>query len=396
MKWYWKVVFIFVIWRLFLFTPMFYSQSKIPTNPDSIQYTIWAYTRPYFPVISIFLYPLANFDGVHYLTIAGDGNYRDGADGRFFPLYPYLIRIPYVILGSGPFMGLKEFSLAFIITNGIFLGALLAFYKLIRLDYSENVAITTLILLLAFPTSFFFGSFYSEGTFLLLSILTFYFIRKKDYSKASWVTLLLSLSRIVGVCMIPITSYFYIKENYSKFLTISKLSKRQKWQLLKPLIIMPIGIIFIVIYCFFRWHDALYFVHAQQLAVNGRKLGEIIFFPQTIVRYIRILFTVPYTQYAWWISLLEFSSFFFGAIGLWYAWKKGISKSYIIFSGLMFLISTQTGTFNGLPRYVIVLFPVFMALSLNKSWILKGLYILIGVISLFFLLVFFSKGYFVS
>lgn len=375
---------------------MIYSQNHIPTNPDSAQYTIWAYTRPYFPVGSIFWYPWANFDGVHYLTIAGDGNYRDGADGRFFPLYPYLIRIPYVILGSGAFMGLKEFTLAFLISNAIFLGALIALYRLILLDYSKKVAVTTLILLLVFPTSFFFGSFYSEGTFLLISILTLYYLRKKDYSKASYFTLLLTLTRIVGVCMIPIVSFYYIKSHKKELLTLAQKSWKERWILLKPLVIMPAGILCIILYCYFRWHDPLYFVHAQQLAVNGRAVGKIIFFPQTLIRYTKILLTVPYTQYAWWISLLEFCSFFFGAIGLWYAWKKGIQKSYIFFSLFTFLIATQSGTFNGLPRYVLVLFPVFLALGLNKSWIVKGIYILVGLIALFLLLAYFSQGYFVS
>ncbi len=396
MRQYLLIFAIFLVWRIFLFTPMLYSEHHIPTNKDSEQYTIWIYTRPYFPISSIFWYSWANFDGVHYLTIAGDGNYRNGADGRFFPVYPYLIRIPYILLGDGPFMGLKEFSLAFIVSNSIFLGALFMLYKLLKLDYSNSTAFTTILLLLAFPTSFFFGSFYSEGTFLFLSLLTFYLIRKKEYTKASYGTLLLSLTRIVGVAMMPITAFYYIYHNKKQLRSLPSQTWKEMWHTLKPLLIMPTGILFIMVYSLWRWHDSLYFVHAQQLAVNGRKLGEVIFFPQTLVRYTRILLTVPYTQLDWWISLLEFSSFFFAGILLWYAWKKGVQKSYILFSLFSFLIATQSGTFNGLPRYVVVLFPIFMALALQKSWIVKGIYIVVGLTALFFLLAYFSKGYFVS
>lgn len=396
MKWYWKVTFIFTVWRLLLFTPMLYSEHHIPTNTDSEQYTMWAYTRPYFPVSSIFLYPWANFDGVHYLTIAGDGNYRDDADGRFFPLYPYLIRIPYVLLGSGPFMGLKEFSLAFLISNGIFLAALLALHKLICLDYSENTALTTIILLLVFPTAFFFGSFYSEGTFLLISILTFYFLRKKEYKRALWFTMLLTLTRIVGIGMIPITGYYYMQSRKSELTQLSQKSWKEKLIFLKPFGIMVAGVFFIALFSLWRWHDALYVIHAQESVVNGRQLNHLVLFPQTLVRYIRILASVPYTQYAWWISLLEFLSFFFGACGLVYAWIKRVPKAYILFSLFMFLIPTQSGTFNGLPRYIIVLFPVFIALALTKSRVVKGLYIIVGLVALFFLLAYFSQGYFVS
>lgn len=387
---------IFLIWRVLLFLPLLYSQHSIPTNPGSSRYTIWAYTRPYPPVNNFFWYPWANFDGVHYLTIAGDGAYKDNADGRFFPLYPFAISSVYFLLGAGPFMGLKEFIVGFILTNGFFFAALVMLYKLIQLDYPDIVAFTTIILLLVFPTAFFFGSFYSEGIFLFLTFLTFYYIRKKAYGKASLTSLLLSLTRIVGVCMIPITAYFYILDHKKALTSLVSQTWRERWHTLKPLITMPLGILFIMTYSLFQWHDILYVVHSQQGVVEGRRVGEIILFPQTLVRYAKILLTVPYTHYDWWISLLEFGSFWFGALGLWYAWKKGVQKRYILFSIFMFAIATQSGTFNGLPRYVIVLFPIFLALSLTKSWIAKGLYILACAIALFFLLAYFSKGYFVA
>src|SRR5258708_5948859 len=110
------IVLIFFVWRILLFLSVYVSQKAIPVQKDSIQYTIWAYPTPYPPVNSLLLYPLANFDGVHYLTIAGDGKYREASDGRFFPFYPLLIFILNGILGGKGWFQIKEFFAAFSIS----------------------------------------------------------------------------------------------------------------------------------------------------------------------------------------------------------------------------------------------------------------------------------------
>lgn len=69
---------------------------------------------------------------------------------------------------------------------------------------------------------------------------------------------------------------------------------------------------------------------------------------------------------------------------------------FLLFSLLSFIIPLSSGTFNGLPRYVVVLFPVFMALALIESQAIKISYTIISPILLFVLLIFFSRGYFVA
>ena len=93
-------------------------------------------------------FPLANFDGVHYLEIAFHG-YTNNM--RFMPFYPLVIHIVSSALFFIPlyWVGLLV-SIFFYIASCVFL------YKLLRLDYSKKQSIKAIVALLVFPTSFCF------------------------------------------------------------------------------------------------------------------------------------------------------------------------------------------------------------------------------------------------
>lgn len=396
------IVGLFLVWRLFLFLPLSYAQTHIPMQHDSRQYTLWAYAGKYPPVSSYFIYPWSNFDGVHYLTIAGDGGflnpfgYQHASDGRFFPLYPLLISFTTFLIGYGLPFGPQVFFSAFFLSNFFFLLSLILFYFLIKLDFSENTALTAIILLLCFPTSFFFGATYSESLFLFLSLATFFALRKRLLLVASISAFFLVATRVVGVVIIPIVLYEMWKDDY--VLIFKEKKKISIWQFLGKLIfslLIPFGLILFALYNWYQWKDPLFFIHAQEFVGDGRSTG-IVLFPQTIFRYIKILITIPHFQIQWWVSLTEFASFFFGLIFLFVAYRKKVNLGYILFSLLMFFIATENGTFSGLPRYIMVLFPIFIGFALTKNVFIKIIYAVVGLIGLFFLTAFFARGYFIA
>src|SRR3989344_63497 len=129
-----------------------------------------------------FLTSFANFDGAHYLLIAKNGytTYQQA----FFPLYPLLIR------WLSPIFSNNLLLTGLIISNFSFLLGLIIFSKYLKviLGRSEtttpeslldsgrprsslarmtqrSLVIWLIIFLLTFPTSFFFGSIYTEGLF---------------------------------------------------------------------------------------------------------------------------------------------------------------------------------------------------------------------------------------
>src|SRR3989344_2249030 len=181
----------FLTWRIFLFIPIFIGSIFLPYREG------FEYAR--------YIYPWANFDGIHYLTIASLGY---TTEANFFPLFSILIR------GLAPIFG--GFFAGFIIANVSFLLALIMLNKLVLLDYSESVAKQAIFFLLIFPTSFYFGSIYTESLFLFLIVSSFYFARKNNWILSSLLGMFGSATRLTGVLMFPALLYQYIKKERSK------------------------------------------------------------------------------------------------------------------------------------------------------------------------------------
>lgn len=385
----------FLVWRTLLFVPLYFGHRFLEYRSGYEFTNIWHRIAPYFPVSGYLLYPWANFDGVHYLSIAGSGY---GTEARFFPLYPLLIRYVSRVFGKAAPFGLTQFTAGLLIANICFFFSLIVLYKLIRLDYSKKITRWSIIFLLIFPTSFYFGSIYSESLFLLLLLLSFYSARKKQWLIATFFGSLLAATRLVGIVMFPVLLYEFIvsekvinifKENDSKdMLRVIKKSL--------PLYLMPLGLLGYSWFNLKKWGNALHFVYTHGELANSRSVDAIVLFPQTMFRYLKMLIVVPSTQFEWWIVLLEISTFIAVAYLLYFSWKKKIWSSYILFALLAFLIPVSSGTFTALPRYVLILFPIFISLALVKRKTAKMAYLVASIVLLFVLLMFFSRGYFIA
>ena len=374
----------FIIWRLFLFIPVFIAEKNLNYRPG-YEYTNITEARNSTDkniVDKLFLSPWANFDGLHYLTIASNGYTNNYG---FFPLYPTLINPVSKIFGADENFDVAYFFSGFLISNLAFFLALLVFYKLLSFDYSDRQIKTSMLALLFFPTSFFFGSVYSESLFLLLLFSSLYFARKKNWLLASFFGSLLTLTRFVGICIFPVLIYEFYK---SRDWSIKNFVKSGIWA-------TPTGLILYSLYNQIQENNFLYFIKAQGNFLNNRSVDSFIFFGQTIYRYIKILFTTSSSQFEWWIALLEIGSFIFISLVIIYALKKRIRFSYILFSFLAVLIPASSGTFSALPRYILVAFIIFISIGLIGTKF-KLAYFLISITLLSILTFFFSRGYFIS
>lgn len=270
------VLYAFLIWRLLLFLPLFFAQS-IPYAANADYTNIWKFTKPYFPVNHFLLYPWANFDGVHYLSIAGEGYADDGTNARFLPLFPIAIYAITNLFGSHETYQTAQFFSAFFLANAFFLMSLFVLYRLILLDYPQNIAKKTIIFLILFPVSFFFGSIYSESLFLLLSLLSFYFMRQRQWFFAGVAGFFLSATRIVGIAILPVMLYEFVKqENITQFYKKHKL--RTVLPKFLPMLLMPFGIIGFAWFNQAHWQDPLHFLKAHSEIGTGRSADTIIFF----------------------------------------------------------------------------------------------------------------------
>lgn len=380
-----KLVLLFLSWRIFLFVPLIVSNYFLLPR-EGFGYTLTLHFLDKGSFLSNFLlYPWGNFDGVYYLLIAAKGY---TVNAGFFPLFPLTIKIASSILGpavSGLPFDPRQYFTALVLVSIYFLLAIVVMHKLILIDFKKSIAIWSIIFMLVFPTSFFFATIYSESLFLFLTVLCFYFARKKKWLLASIFGVLLTATRVVGIAIAPALFYEFL-QNEKSFFKIKVL----------PLLLSPLGLLGYMYFNYLKWGNALYFIQAQGNLQNNRTVNSIVLFPQTMYRYAKILTTVSLSQYEWWIALLEISVFVFAATLLFVAWKKKVRFSYILFSVIALLIPVSTGTFSALPRYVLILFPIFIGLALLKNKALKIAYATLGLILLFILFALFSKGYFIG
>lgn len=375
------IIFLFLFWRIFLLTPLIFSEIFMSPRVG-YDYALLTYFLEKGSWLSNFLlYPFGNFDGAYYLLIAAKGY---TVNAGFFPLFPLSIHMAALPFNTLPFDFL-QYIIGILLVGVYFFTALVLFYKLIKLDYKENIAIWSIIFLLIFPTSFFYASIYSEGLFLLLSLLTFYLARKKRWAVAGIAGALLSATRLVGIAIFPVLIYEYFKNEKNK--SLSKLL---------PIFLSPLGLIAYVFYNLGKWGNPFYFIEAQGNFQNNRSVESVILPIQTVIRYFKILTSVNPGIYEWWVAFFELSFFIFALILFYVAWKKKVRISYLIFGALCFLIPASSGTFSGLPRYVMVIFPIFITLALVRNKAVKIIYCIVSITLLFIFFMLFSKGYFIA
>jgi hypothetical protein len=148
-------------------------------------------TRPFGHIGDALVGPGARWDSYWFMSIAHDG--YDSMRAAFFPLYPLLIS-PADLLGD---RALLIFGLVF--SCACFVAALTVLHRLTELELGAGAAHWTIYALALFPMSFFFSAVYSESLFLLLSIGAFYAARTDHWAWAGTLGALAAATRSAGI-----------------------------------------------------------------------------------------------------------------------------------------------------------------------------------------------------
>lgn len=375
-----KIILLFLSWRFLLILVLLFAIHLVPLG--SLDRFLGGGPFNYHIAPEIFAW--ANFDGEHYLSIAIFG-YKE-FEQAFFPVYPMIISFFAKPISSTFFSLLLNSTLVgLIVSNTSFLLSLLVLFKLIIMDFSKKIAFATIIIYLLFPTSFYFGSVYSESLFLLLTVSSFYFARKGNWILASIFGSIASATRVFGFLLLPA-------------LLIEVYQQKKKISETFWIFLIPLGLISYMLYQYMTAGDALAFYHLQERVGQQHQQG-IILLPQVYYRYIKMLLTVDFTQPIYQTIILEFATgiiFFLLPI---YGYFKKIRLSYLLFAMTGFLLPNIQGSFSSSPRYVIVLFPSFLAAAIWFGTISKALKIII-LFSLCLILcletVLFLRGYWIA
>jgi hypothetical protein len=325
----------------------------------------------------------ANFDGIHYLLIAQNGytQYQQA----FFPAYPLLIRfVTWVTQGNSLVIGVLISKICFVL--GLFI-----LTSVVKKTLRACDPFILFLMILAFPTSFFFGTVYTEGLFFFLVISCIYFLQKKKTFAAICIGTFASATRLVGAFLII------------PMFVVSFFSTSKKRLTIKPLLtlLLPLtGLILYMVYLKNTTGDPLFFISSQP-AFGAMRSSHAILLPQVYFRYLKIFISATF-DYHYWIAIVEFSIFnvmlVLSSLELYRQVKKrnALWIGVGIFSVVNLLLPTLTGTLSSIPRYSLLSISSFMYLASIQNKLLQKVIITLCFILQAVLLVFFTQGYFVS
>ncbi len=160
-------------------------------------------TAPFGYLANALVAPLARWDSVWYLTIARAGYAHIRQRMAFYPLYPALIHVVAWVTRS-------ELIAGALISLAAFAVALLLLRRLVGLDFDEEIADTTVLLLAFCPVAFFFSAVYTESLFLALSVGSIYAARRERWWLCGLLGCLAALTRNGGIVLILPAAIIYL------------------------------------------------------------------------------------------------------------------------------------------------------------------------------------------
>jgi hypothetical protein len=155
-------------------------------------------TRPFGYFGNLLVSPLARWDSSWYLQIAQGGYDHDRLRTTFFPLYPMMVRGLGVVIRSDLIAGV-------LISLACFAVALVLLYRLVALELDAERARICVMLIAFCPMAYYFSAVYTESLFLALSVGCVYAARTGRWAQAAVLGALAAASRNTGVLLaVPI------------------------------------------------------------------------------------------------------------------------------------------------------------------------------------------------
>jgi hypothetical protein len=296
------------------------------------------------PVLAVW----GRWDAEHYIGIATNG--YSGTEPAFFPLYPLLIWIVGGLTGNHLIAGL-------IISNAASFFALLYLYKLVEHEFNRQVAHRAVFYVSIFPTAIFFSAVYTESLFLFLSVASFYYVRERRWLIAGAFGFFAALTRVEGVLLVvPFAIEWGIALYESR-------GDWFRWPLdsaIKPLagiVAIPLGLATYMAYLWVLRGDPLYFSHVQ--AHWGRHLA----WPWVSFGHAIGLITGSVAPQTVANQLLEvtFTLLMLAALAVGF---RRLRASYIAYMAVSILVPLSTSSLMSMPRFALVLFPMFALFGL--------------------------------
>lgn len=366
----------FAVWRILLFVFAYLATKYIPLQSNFLGGGMQNYLS------NPLMWGWINFDGEHYLSIAQMG--YQPLTYFFFPIFPMMSKLVGNLIGGG-FTNLAWSGL--FISNIAFFMALVGVWKISAMEFGKKIARNAILLLLFFPTSYYFGSYYTESIFLALTVWSFYFIRRSQWVYGGVFAGFSTAARIVGVALLPA----YLIEFWQT-------KKKNIWSII-GILLVPVGILIYMYYLNIKTGDPLNFFNTVSI-FGPQRSSTFILLPQVFYRYFFKI--IPGVDYSYFPNIFTtyleiITGVIFLILTLVAFWKMRLSYAVYLFLG--YIIPTLSGSFSSFPRYVLVLFPAFILMAryvdkLSKAFkivVFTLLFVCLGLATGLFI-----RGYWIS
>ncbi|HKE36202.1 MAG TPA: mannosyltransferase family protein, partial [Candidatus Baltobacteraceae bacterium] len=303
---------------------------------------------------TILLAVWGRWDAVHYLDIATKG--YTGFDMAFFPLYPLLIRVVGEFAGNHLVAGL-------LISNAAFFFGLLFLYKLLEHEYDRPTARRAIFYVSVFPTAVFFSAVYSESLFFMLTVASFYYMRAHRWWMAGVIGFFAALSRVEGVLLaVPFAiewlTYYWKplqRPGRDRMIAIANFA---------PVLLVVCGLLVYMTYLWVLRGDPLYFSHVQIHWNRHFAMPWVSVFNA----FHKIAIATSGQTVATQSLEIAFTFLMIAVLGFGFL---SLRPSYIAYMGLSILAPMCTSSLMSMPRFALVLFPMFAILARwgERPWV---------------------------
>ena len=285
------------------------------------------------------------WDALHYLALAEHGYVAAGERSvqiAFFPLYPWLTRALALLVGDYLFS-------AFLLSGLCSVGAGLLLKNLIETDYGEVPAFRAVWFMLIFPTSYVLHVPYTESLMLTLTLGCFLAARRERWALAGLLGAAASLSRINGMILAPALAV----EIFLRFRRTRKWDWRWLWVLAIPAGFLGYLLLNKVMtgsfFTFLQVQQSHWFKSLTWPWVGlGGAFGSMSGRPPTEA------------------VMVGWQEIFFALVGLActiFSWIK-LRPAYAVWMTLNWLLITSTSFLLSVPRYLVIMFPIYLTFAL--------------------------------
>lgn len=318
----------------------------------------------------LFVRSFNQFDSWWFQRIAQNGYYSPEASA-FYPGYPLLIR------GVAELLHIPLSAAGVLVTTVCFFFALYFFLKLLLLDLDRSRAVRCMLLLVLFPTAFYFSATYSEALFLMLSVLVLYALRTQRWTRGSVWGGLAALTRNTGLALGLPFLVEYLQNWWRK-----PRPRPRPWPMLWVGVI-ALGTLTYFLYCWGKFGSPLVFLSAEK-----QHWGRY-FSPPWLTLYEGFKFNLQWLEhlrfslYQNWTAVYYSTEMLFpaGAIIVLLASIRRMRWSYwlILFYSIVVPLTVPVhhevqDYFVGFSRYMLTVVPLFLGLErvLRNRWAYLG------------------------